>query len=579
MKAIRGLLICGTILWMSWVLITWLSGQFQYQIAPASRPIAFVVGLFLFQSIIYLIAIRFAVRHTDQTAVWSTVLTFAVAMRLVVLFSSPIQEIDYYRYLWDGITVNEGVSAYRYSPHQVLTANIDDPDLPDALRRLVERRDRSHQAATIVSRIHYGELPSIYPPVSLAVFSAATAILPESTSVMTAITAMKAWIVFFDLGTLFLLASLMHSASVPIGWVTTYAWCPLVIKEFANSGHLDSIAVFFMTAAVLTYLKGVDLFRSGQKEHNVRRRALWIVLSGLCLGLAIGAKLFPIVLAPIFGLTILRKRGFFDAFVFTLVTVVATGVVCWPMLKPTPSFHDSDVTASFVSNESPRALPPIPTETDPDVAKLPSQLSDQVVAQSQQKSLKVFLSRWKMNDLIFMFIESQIAPDQENGPERWFTLTPNTWRTVGTEMISAWIGTPSENTPFLVTRGLLSVVFIVLAIYWAWRAANSTTATDWLRFLFLTLAWFWMLSPTLNPWYWIWALPFVPFARQRSWLLVSGFVFLYYLRFWLQVEFPNSGVLGTLYNGRDFFHNVVVWIEHLPWMLAVAIESVRRRAG
>ena len=38
-----------------------------------------------------------------------------------------------------------------------------------------------------------------------------------------------------------------------------YAWCPLVIKEIANSGHLDALAYFLATLAI--YLAASAAFR------------------------------------------------------------------------------------------------------------------------------------------------------------------------------------------------------------------------------------------------------------------------------------------------------------------------------
>jgi hypothetical protein len=77
------------------------------------------------------------------------------------------------------------------------------------------------------------------------------------------------------------------------------------------------------------------------------------------------------------------------------------------------------------------------------------------------------------------------------------------------------------------------------------------------------------LSATQNPWYWTWALPVVVFA-SRPWLLVSGFALIYYLRFWFIYEFPKAILVGGL-NGQQFFDEVVVWIEHLPPLLAVLL--------
>ena len=91
----------------------------------------------------------------------------------------------------------------------------------------------------------------------------------------------------------------------------------------------------------------------------------------------------------------------------------------------------------------------------------------------------------------------------------------------------------------------------------------------------LTVAWFWLLQPTANPWYWTWALPLLPFARNRAWFALSGLAFLYYLRFWLTYHFPDTPVLGTRYTGPTFFDYVVTWLEFAPWFAWLALETRR----
>jgi hypothetical protein len=94
------------------------------------------------------------------------------------------------------------------------------------------------------------------------------------------------------------------------------------------------------------------------------------------------------------------------------------------------------------------------------------------------------------------------------------------------------------------------------------------------------LAWFWLLSPTQNPWYWIWALPWVAFARSRAWLAVSGLTLIYYLRFWLNCHWPEEPVAGTGYRGTLFFDFVIAWLEFAPWFVWLAIDWwLHRPAG
>ena len=71
-------------------------------------------------------------------------------------------------------------------------------------------------------------------------------------------------------------------------------------------------------------------------------------------------------------------------------------------------------------------------------------------------------------------------------------------------------------------------------------------------------------------------MPLLPFTRLRCWLLLSGCVFAYYLRFWLETSFGSQTVVGTNYGGADFFAFVVVWFEFLPFGVALIVGRPRK---
>jgi hypothetical protein len=76
----------------------------------------------------------------------------------------------------------------------------------------------------------------------------------------------------------------------------------LVVKETANSGHFDAIAVFLTSAAVLIVASA--LFR----KTSSRTASMGLVAAAV-LGLAVGAKLYPVVLAPLFAATWIGRFG------------------------------------------------------------------------------------------------------------------------------------------------------------------------------------------------------------------------------------------------------------------------------
>ncbi len=107
---------------------------------------------------------------------------------------------------------------------------------------------------------------------------------------------------------------------------------------------------------------------------------------------------------------------------------------------------------------------------------------------------------------------------------------------------------------------------MAIAAWCVRRTLQNPDVAVWLESAFLTLAWFWFLSPTLNPWYWTWVMPLLVFARSRVWQWMSGVVMLYYLRFWFIYQFPDTPLAGTPYAGAAFFDFVVTWLEFGPWL-------------
>ena len=202
------------------------------------------------------------------------------------------------------------------------------------------------------------------------------------------------------------------------------------------------------------------------------------------------------------------------------------------------------------------------------------EISNPAVKAVAGSGLATFLSRWEINDLLFLVVVENLRPDAVDSPPHWFVVTPNSLRTMTAEFLSSALRHPIPEATFLMARVITLLMFAAIAAGLLWRASCRNEDEFWLRTVFLTIAWFWVLAPTLNPWYWTWALPFVPFAGRRAWTPVSLLVLVYYLRFWLLYQFPESEVLGTSYQGEQFFHFVVAPLEHSLWLLWLLTESL-----
>ena len=115
----RRLAVLGVLSLVLYAAIAWLSQSFSYGQGHQERPILSFVGLYGAAFLVYAVAVWQVRRQATESGSLALVLVFAALFRMVLLFSEPIQEDDFYRYLWDGKLVASGLNPYRFSPRAV----------------------------------------------------------------------------------------------------------------------------------------------------------------------------------------------------------------------------------------------------------------------------------------------------------------------------------------------------------------------------------------------------------------------------------------------------------------------------
>ena len=790
-------------------------------------------------------------------ALW-LILGVGLTCRILLVFSVPIQELDLYRYIWDGATISESVSPYSYPPKEIasqrkdergnklrwekgkdnleyfkieiledeveglegevedlqakLGASEDSEDKQQTIEELAVKQESIEYLQTKIeaigdlqaklksdeglaecfSQVHYGEYSSPYPPVSQAIFYSAYELSRSSSeatgSYYAHLVGMKSVIVLFDFLTAIVIVFMLAHLSLPRVWVVAYWWCPLVIKEFSNSGHLDSFAVFFCTLAVFATMKaivpspGANPVPSNEDDDEVvvARNPLalssWAGISAVALALGVGAKVFPLFIFPVWFVALFRT-SIWRSLVAAVIFFAVTAAVMWPMIRYTElgrtiaqkiddSFLSSlglQLTAPDIVGDSGievfskwwemndlpfmlvvenlkvrkpdgfegveqigliglpgyetnlRAslegtdikvlvgLPPDASETGEqdeaagleatrvprkgmrelarengftedngtlgDVLKVIGE-SDIVLICSEQaianKYKEVVQALQPGSTIVFSndFFRTQFtragvdfppeinvvtttannrfsvvqASDQEATQQLlqgwtyaagyhklpWFVFTSDDSRRAIRDrffanrkaQISEEIETAKDaddlqevgklegkmaneraRVPFALTRMITLGCFCLLVGYLCIRMffvkGSQALATLFGDGVFLSLAWFWFLSPTQNPWYWTWAMAALVLVRNRWWFAISGLSLLYYLRFYFQYEWPSKEALGANWQGKDvfgtgsygvdFFYFYVPWIEFGPWLLVLFCSwifiLIRRRSG
>ena len=590
-----------------------MSRAFEHGSEGITRPIIPVMLLFAITFLVYGIAwwmvggfgrSRFKSSPRGTIVELIVILGFAVAFRAITASSVPIQEIDIYRYIWDGAVTSEKLDPFRYGPKTVIDA-VRDPQL-EAQRPglkpycdIVEKRTGLYKVLDIV---HYGHFTSPYPPTSQFFFGLAVYAMPHDTSAEGYLVAMKVMLIGFDFATGLMIVLLLWHLGLSHSWVLAYLWCPLLIKEFANGGHLDSIANLFTLVAVFLLVRAVWPDTNEDEEHEEKKDSAqtavpkeigyntyltsWV--SALTLAFAVAAKVYPVVLLPLGAVVLFKRTRIINTVTTVTVFLVAVVLFSLPILR-----HIESAQELFGIDKT-------------QVVELQD---------SDQSGLEAFSKFWEMNDFLFMVVVENLKPDPKpnaNGVVNkastpWFRVTPNKFREAVVERVEPMVVSPQErdkfnysesNIAFFATRFLTVSVFgliILWCCYDAYRRDDDPRV--WLGNCFLALAWFWLLSPTQNPWYWTWAMPFLVFVRGRTWFFVSGMALIYYIRFWFRYHMGGKNPIGFLnnefgdpaifdilfpfadrfhYTGALFFDYYLPVVQFAPILIGLLIGAVWR---
>jgi len=174
-------------------------------------------------------AVGYAALSGIQTATglamnWKWLLVVGLALRLLMLVTTPTLSDDVYRYLWEGHLVTEGVSPYSFA--------IDSP-LGDAYD--IPARSLANNTS----------LASPYLPAAHGLFGAVALVLPSEPWTM------QLMMIAFDVLAVSMLSKLLRLADLPDRRVLLYWLNPLVIVEVAHGAHIDAVILALVAAGLV----------------------------------------------------------------------------------------------------------------------------------------------------------------------------------------------------------------------------------------------------------------------------------------------------------------------------------------
>jgi alpha-1,6-mannosyltransferase len=237
------------------------------------------VALGCVQGLIYFAAVALILRSQPKARTLWMIMGCGAILRLMVVVFPPFLSNDLYRYIWDGWVQAAGINPYRYIPDDIhLTFLRDATVFPN-----INRADYAH---------------TIYPPAAEMVFLVASRI--GTLLMIPPVLAMKLAMVALESIGVWAMLRLLGRAGLPRERILIYVWNPVPIWEFAGSGHVDAIAICFISLAMLA---------ASESKRG------W---SGVSLAAASLTKFLPVVLLP----AIWRRWDWKFASIFTATIVL-----------------------------------------------------------------------------------------------------------------------------------------------------------------------------------------------------------------------------------------------------------------
>lgn len=159
--------------------------------------------------------------------------------RFGLLLAWPGLSDDLYRFFWDGVMANQGISPYAWTPAELMAQGNVVP---------------GYLAENIYPHLNSADYFSVYPPLAQLFYRSATFFTPDD--IYQSAIFMRILILAAESGIIYLLLKLLPALKHPQKNALLYALNPLVILEFTGNLHAEVIMLGFFLYGFWWLMKG-----------------------------------------------------------------------------------------------------------------------------------------------------------------------------------------------------------------------------------------------------------------------------------------------------------------------------------
>ncbi|GGW92158.1 glycosyltransferase 87 family protein [Salegentibacter mishustinae] len=198
----------------------------------------------------------------------------AVLFRFVFIAATPNLSQDFYRFIWDGQLILDGINPYL--------------SVPNDLKEFSTALELTNQKLINgMGSLSAGNFTS-YPPANQLLFAISTFL--GGKSVLGSVVAMRFFIILADLGTLYFGRKLLLKLNLPGHQIFWFILNPFIIIELTGNLHFEGVMLFFLTWSI--YLL-----------HQ--KKWIW---SAILLGISVSVKLLPLLFLPLLWNYFIKNR-------------------------------------------------------------------------------------------------------------------------------------------------------------------------------------------------------------------------------------------------------------------------------